>query len=455
MKEKAEKKFRIIALADADDSDVGEEEVDAHVKALINAAANDPGTPVSHFNEDSAPAEKKFLAALIALNAAEDALAAAQEAPLVANAVPDPTAAPLGASNFALLVQKIDALKKQNAAVEKQMAVLLAAADPDVEMPDSLCVTGANYHPSHNRMLKAQGKPELAVDAWTGVYTPFLQNGKLLLINGKQLYQLDNEDKFLCYNNRWLMQSKKAIMAKTFKSAFKATTDTPDPTDVVWERQVYTVNEDGKDTSTWAEFDSMGVQPFTNQPVYVTDSKPLEVDLSGLYEPTGGIRNGVPVYQLHGGNLVLSLSTEFNEHGNYVIAKPATAAGESEKIYYVLDISGLAKLLRTGMAHAAHTGSWKKGMFAVAEGRVGQLTMNPDKDYHVKLKYTDGSTSGYMKATKLKYLDGSTLNNYIRTTELDPLCMWKSCNYTPDGGLAALPEHAKPGFTCEPSVSLY
>lgn len=147
-------------------------------------------------------------------------------------------------------------------------------------------------------------------------------------------------------------------MAKSTASAFLATAETADPTNVVWKRSVHTVDEGGKDTCTWAEFDSMHVQPLTNQPVYVTDSEPLEVDLSGLYEPTGEIRNGVPVYQLHGGDLVLYLSTEFNEHGNYVIAKPATAAGESEKIYGVLDISHAAALRKAPVLDGAQRKPW-------------------------------------------------------------------------------------------------
>lgn len=469
-KDKAEKKLRGIIALD-DDSEVGEDEVDAHVKALINAAANDPATPVSDFSEDSAPAEKKFLAALIAFNAAEDALAAAQQEPLAANGVPAPMAAPLGAGNLALLVQKMDAQEKQMAAMEKQMAALrsdlLAAADPDVEIPDSLCVTGANHHPSRNRMLKAQGKPEVPVDEWTGVYTPVLQNGELLLIDGQQLYQLGNEDKFLCYREGWRMQGKEQIMAKSYDCTFTCTKDTKateDPTTVVWKREVWTVDEDGKDTMTEAEFDSMHVQPFTNQPVYVTDSEPREVDLSGLYEPTGEIRNGVPVYQQHDGDLVLSLSTEFSEHGNYVIAKPATAAGQSEKIYSVLDIDMTAGMFSTIPALdsaqrkpwwnektlTAHKGSWEKGMFAVVDGKkVCQLTYYPNGDGTPDVKYADGSSENYVGLNRL-----SPMNARIRQ-KMASVAVWKSCNYTPDGRLAALPEHAKPGFTCEPSVSLY
>jgi hypothetical protein len=49
------------------------------------------------------------------------------------------------------------------------------------------------------------------------------------------------------------------------------------------------------------------------------------------------------------------------------------------------------------------TGGWviREGASAVYEGRTGVVTMNPDSDYEVKLRWPDGETSSYINVRRL------------------------------------------------------
>ena len=48
----------------------------------------------------------------------------------------------------------------------------------------------------------------------------------------------------------------------------------------------------------------------------------------------------------------------------------------------------------------------KTGAWASLDGRIGKLTMNPDSDSDVKLKWANGDVSGYVKISRLKKVVG-------------------------------------------------
>lgn len=233
----------------------------------------------------------------------------------------------------------LEQLTKKVAELTKQAAQQLngAAAGPAIDVPDSVCVTGALYHPSYNIMNKDKGDSEDAVDEWVGVYDPVLRHGKPTLVHGQQLYRLGKEDLYLAYrtaNKRWTLVTKEGIMADNGKSYFQGPESTSVTSSASWQRGVWTVQENGEYKHTWASFASMKIQTKSDQPVYVKDSDPAAgVDVTGLYESTGEIRNGAPVFQLHGKDLVLELSTVFDEGGSYVIAQPPDADGKQTILY--------------------------------------------------------------------------------------------------------------------------
>lgn len=51
--------------------------------------------------------------------------------------------------------------------------------------------------------------------------------------------------------------------------------------------------------------------------------------------------------------------------------------------------------------------SWcKAGAWASLDGKIGKVTMNPDSDSEVKLKWANGETSSYVKIARLKLVAG-------------------------------------------------
>lgn len=49
--------------------------------------------------------------------------------------------------------------------------------------------------------------------------------------------------------------------------------------------------------------------------------------------------------------------------------------------------------------------SWcKRGAWASLDGRIGKLTMDPDSDSEVKLKWSDGDTSSFVKIDRLLHV---------------------------------------------------
>ena len=50
--------------------------------------------------------------------------------------------------------------------------------------------------------------------------------------------------------------------------------------------------------------------------------------------------------------------------------------------------------------------SWHKGAWASLDGKIGQLTMDPDSDSEVKLKWANGEVSRYVKINLLTPVAG-------------------------------------------------
>ena len=356
------------------------EEVGAHIKAIADAcSSSDPAALPPPANAASAVLEQQFADCAKKLIEADAKLA--QEAQVIQPATPGNAAdissvliarmdqmkedfaeqtkiaaeqaaeqtkiAAVAAEQAAEQTQQIagalEQLTKKVAELTKQAAQQLngAAAGPAIDVPDSVCVTGALFHPSYNIMNKDKGDPEVAVDGWVGVYDPvILRHGKPTLVHGQQLYRLGKEDKYLAYctaGKYWSLKTKEGIMSD---GAVDTTVFIgPESTSVTssgtgWRRGVYTVQENGEYKSGVGPCASMKIQTKSDQPVYVKDSDPAAgVDVTGLYEPTGEIRNGAPVFQLHGKDLVLELSTVFDEGGSYVIAQPPDADGKQTILY--------------------------------------------------------------------------------------------------------------------------
>ena len=62
-----------------------------------------------------------------------------------------------------------------------------------------------------------------------------------------------------------------------------------------------------------------------------------------------------------------------------------------------------ADLSQASTADQRSAAGWcKRGVEAKFEGRLGTLTIAPDSDAEVKLKWDDGSESGYLKAAKVQ-----------------------------------------------------
>jgi hypothetical protein len=61
-----------------------------------------------------------------------------------------------------------------------------------------------------------------------------------------------------------------------------------------------------------------------------------------------------------------------------------------------------AELARASSADQCNAASWcTQGTRAKFQGKIGTLEMSPDSDAEVKLKYNDGSVSGYIKAVRV------------------------------------------------------
>merc|ERR1712188_257798 len=67
--------------------------------------------------------------------------------------------------------------------------------------------------------------------------------------------------------------------------------------------------------------------------------------------------------------------------------------------------SGYIRAVRLDQASDAeqrHAASWcQVNSIIRMDGKVGVVTMNPDSDAEVKVKWTDGSQSGYLRAVQL------------------------------------------------------
>lgn len=63
---------------------------------------------------------------------------------------------------------------------------------------------------------------------------------------------------------------------------------------------------------------------------------------------------------------------------------------------------------------------WKEGDYARYNGQVGELTMDPDSDQEVKLRYGDGTRSGYVNISRLSKASASDYNEYESEDEEEP-----------------------------------
>ena len=67
-----------------------------------------------------------------------------------------------------------------------------------------------------------------------------------------------------------------------------------------------------------------------------------------------------------------------------------------------------AALTKAAIDEQKSAASWcKEGIGGKHEGKIGTLTMSPDSDAEVKLKWADGSESGYLKAVRVHPLSSS------------------------------------------------
>ena len=99
------------------------------------------------------------------------------------------------------------------------------------------------------------------------------------------------------------------------------------------------------------------------------------------------------------------------EHGHIVHAE-RIVTGDNSWQYLKLVSGGYVPIKKDGptlfeLVHAAGSASmsgiyrFMKGAAAKYNGKVGIVLTNPDSDREVKVKWTDGETSGYIKATEL------------------------------------------------------